>query len=597
MQNKNSNLKELLQSHFDYKNFWPGQEDVINAVLSQDQTMAIMPTGAGKSLCYQLPALILDNLTLVISPLIALMKDQVDSLKENNISATFINSSLNKDEYNKRIKNILENKYKIVYIAPERFYNQHFLNILNNIKISLFAIDEAHCISEWGHDFRPSYLKLKDFIKDLKESNNKQLKVLAVTATATPEVKNDIISQLSFDNPKTFITGFKRENLNLGVNIATKYQKLEIILKLIKKHGSPSIIYAGTRNKVEEITSFLRDFDFPANGYHAGMDNIDRKKVHEDFMKGKNEIIVATNAFGMGIDKSDIRLIIHNDMPSTLEAYYQEIGRAGRDGKKSHCVLLYSNSDRYLNEFFLQGDNPSPQTIKETYRFILHQDFDELDPKIYATLGDIAQYITEPASEMAISTALKVLEREEYIKRMPNQDNPASVKTKKTFEEIKATIGSRAKVQLKIIESLVKDFNANQSDYINFSLNQLEIKTKLQKSSLKRGLNALSKSFMIDYNPPFLGRGIYLLKNEPLQINYQKLEEKRKNDLSKLNTMENYVWTDQCRHQYILNYFGEENVQESCSKMCNNCVQKISKPDKIHQKKSGGILDMYFKNK
>jgi len=323
-------IKELLKIHYGFNSFRPGQEQVIDNVLADRSTVVIMPTGGGKSLCFQLPALVLDGVTIVISPLIALMKDQVDSLTAIGIPATFINSSISPAETSERLEAVQQGKYKLLYIAPERFYNKEFMAALSNIKVGMFAIDEAHCISQWGHDFRPSYIKLRDVINTLGNPT-----VAAFTATATPEVRDDIIKQLNLKNPELVITGFARPNLQFGVIKANDSQKAQLVIDAVKSSGGGSgIIYAGTRSRVEDITRILLENDIEAASYHAGMDAEDRKWVQENFMKGKAKVIVATNAFGLGIDKPNIRFVVHYDMPGTIEAYYQESGRAGRDGKK-----------------------------------------------------------------------------------------------------------------------------------------------------------------------------------------------------------------------------------------------------------------------
>ena len=340
-------MKQLLKTYFGYDEFRPLQEEIINNVLNKKDTFVLMPTGGGKSLCYQLPALKFEGLTLVISPLIALMKDQVDALKANGIAAEYINSSLLPDEIQQIQEKVIAGKVKILYVAPERLALQNFQNFLKTANIKLIAVDEAHCISEWGHDFRPDYRNLKLF-----KSQFPNVPIIALTATATSKVREDIIKQLSLNNAKPFISSFDRENLTMI--ITRKKRAFDKLLKLVQKHkNEPVIIYCFSRKDTEQVALDLQVEGFNALPYHAGLNNETRKKNQELFIKDEISIIVATIAFGMGIDKPDIRLIVHYTFPKTIEGYYQEIGRAGRDGLPSECVLFYSYGDARKHEFFI----------------------------------------------------------------------------------------------------------------------------------------------------------------------------------------------------------------------------------------------------
>lgn len=583
----------LMNLHFGFENFRVGQEEVIKDIFDGHNVLTIMPTGGGKSLCYQLPALCLDGVTLVISPLIALMKDQVDSLIANGIPATFINSSLSLSEVRKRIEEIKNGKYKLVYIAPERFYNKEFVNLLQEIKISLVAIDEAHCISEWGHDFRPSYMRIRDFVKVLNKSMGSrkpslstgtsegsclpsveinQPQVIALTATATPEVKEDIVRQLNLENPKIHITGFNRPNLHYHVIRADNNQKLENTIQLIKQIKGSGIIYAGTRDKVDGICEALLEENISAVPYHAGMENNDRSRVQEQFMNDETRVIVATNAFGLGIDKSDIRFVIHFDMPGTIEAYYQEAGRAGRDGKNSHCILFYHPSDRYLREFFIQGENPPADAIKKIYQILTTYD----TPIIKTTYSELRSQIFDDLPEMAISTIIKILEKHEIVERAKEKDNDAFVKFLVEPEQIISQISSRAKAQQAIIEGLLNSYGAELADGVKIKTEELLNNGSFSKGTLTKTLNTLKDKNLIEYEPPFRGTEITLLKQihpDELDslIDFEKLELKKENDRGKLNQMEAYALHNGCRREYILKYFGDDIRNIECN-ACDYCL-------------------------
>lgn len=363
---KKVNALETLKTYFGYDTFREGQEKIVEAILTNRDVLAIMPTGAGKSICYQIPALILPGITLVISPLISLMQDQVKALNDAGIHAAFINSSLTENQISKALYLAASGRYKIIYVAPERLENYEFLEFARNVEISMVTVDEAHCISQWGQDFRPSYLKIVEFIKNLP----KRLIVSAFTATATEEVKNDILCTLSLEDPEVVITGFDRKNLYYSVENIRR--KDEFIMEYIEKHPTESgIIYCATRKNVDNLFELLFKRGVPVTRYHAGLTNETRKKNQDDFIYDRTPVIIATNAFGMGIDKSNVRYVIHYNMPQSMENYYQEAGRAGRDGENSQCILLFSLQDVMIDRMLL--DNKDFSDVDEEDEYLIRQ--------------------------------------------------------------------------------------------------------------------------------------------------------------------------------------------------------------------------------
>src|SRR5688500_1210555 len=430
-----------LRKYFGFDGFREGQPEVISAILEGHDTVVVMPTGGGKSLCYQLPALMKEGVTVVISPLIALMKDQVDALQARGLPATFINSSVDFEEQKERIAGVRRGDFKLLYVAPERFRSGHFVETLQRAEISLLAVDEAHCISSWGHDFRPDYLRLKTFLERIGRPQT-----VALTATATPYVRSDIIEQLSLRDPRAFVSGFDRPNLSIGVvHTEREREKITRIRQLADDFaGQSGIIYASTRKAVEAVTARLRAAKLDVVAYHAGMTDDERVRAQDEFMSGRTQMIVAANAFGMGIDKSDIRFVTHYHMPGSIEAYYQEIGRAGRDGRPSVCLLLFNYADKRTQDYFIEGSYPQPELIAKVYEALAGtgQQRIELSTKEIAARAGVR-------NEMAVQSALITLEKAGHIERGAAGENRAAVRLLMPAHVARANVESRRSAQLK----------------------------------------------------------------------------------------------------------------------------------------------------
>ena len=401
--------RAALEQYFGFRKFLDGQETVIGNILSGRDSLVIMPTGGGKSLCYQLPAMVMEGVTVVVSPLIALMKDQVDALLNRGIPATLINSSISQGEQMERINGLRQGFYKLVYVAPERFRSRAFINALRTVEIALFAIDEAHCLSQWGHDFRPDYLRLHEALEPLGRPQ-----VVALTATATEDVRNDILKHLDLRDPFVSVSGFSRPNLSLNVTQAARHEdKYDRIRRIISAHKT-GIVYCATRKRVEEVIGLLEDWRINAIAYHGGMDEKEREKAQNRFISKEKDVAVATNAFGMGIDRSDVRFVIHFDVPGSIEAYYQEAGRAGRDGEPGFCELLFNFADTKTQEFFIDGSNPSFETIRDVYQSLLNDADSQY--QVESSIDDIASS-AGLKNDMCVSSALGHLSRAGYIER------------------------------------------------------------------------------------------------------------------------------------------------------------------------------------
>ncbi len=402
--------QQALEKYFGFREFREPQGEVISEILNGQDVFVVMPTGGGKSLCYQLPAILRDGITVVVSPLVALMKDQVDALVARGLAATLINSTISTSEQHQRIRRMREGDFKLVYIAPERFRSRSFLQALGQITIGLFAIDEAHCISQWGHDFRPDYFRLGSVLEELGRPQ-----VAAFTATATPEVRADIVKRLGLETPSVYVAGFARPNLRFAVTETEREsEKYNRLRELVRRHRT-GIVYCATRKRVDLVSEELKSWGIRVVSYHGGIEDAAREEAQNRFIQNDCDVAVATNAFGMGIDRADIRFVVHFEIPGSLEAYYQEGGRAGRDGEPAECELLFNYADTRIQDFFIDGSNPSVELIRRVY--LLLRNMANEQGEIQRSIHDIAARLDNENNEMAVHSAITVLDRHGVIDR------------------------------------------------------------------------------------------------------------------------------------------------------------------------------------
>lgn len=554
--------------------FRRGQEEVIRAILDGRDTMCIMPTGGGKSLCYQLPSVARDGVTIVISPLIALMKDQVDSLNQINIPATFINSTLAPAQQQARIEGMIDGQYKLVYIAPERLRSASFMRAVKKTNIQFLAVDEAHCISQWGHDFRPDYARLGRFRQRI---GNPQ--TVALTATATKLVQADIGNILDLNDPTTFVSGFRRENLSLRVASPNgNVEKDNMLIDFLRSHDGCGIIYASTRKNCEHLVELLaskirRNIAY----YHAGLETDKRRDVQENFMSGETEIIVATNAFGMGIDKSDLRFVVHYNLPGSVEAYYQEAGRAGRDGKPADCLLLYSFQDKFIQEFFIENSYPSRAIVKQVYEYLRAIDATPIE----MTLGDIKDELNLSIGTTGISNCENLLEKAGVIERLDSRQNMAAIKIDSDLESLIDLLPRDARVRRHVMRGLEKIVGPLHGERVMFRPERLATDLDMKWPAVNRAIRELNKLEAVDYVPPFRGRAIHMLSREKkfhqLDIDFVELERRKQSEYDKLQRVIDLATTRRCRQLEILEYFGDPD-RDLCGS-CDNCRERADSRD------------------
>lgn len=562
--NNVARASEALQEYFGFTGFLEGQAEVIESLLEGQNAVVVMPTGGGKSLCYQLPAMMLDGVTLVVSPLIALMKDQVDALAARNIPTTFINSSLGYGETNKRLSEIRRGLYKLVYVAPERFRSEAFMDAIASVKVRLFAVDEAHCISHWGHDFRPDYLRLKEAAERLGRPQ-----IVALTATATPKVRADVSEQLGLDKPRVHVAGFDRPNLALRVvHVSSDKEKLDTLKRVIKASAGSGIIYTATRKSVEQVTAKLKMAGLSVEPYHGGMGELERTRAQDSFMNGGVQAIVATNAFGMGIDKRDIRFVVHYHLPGSIEAYYQEVGRAGRDGLPADCLLLFNYADTRTQQFFIEGNHPSPELIRRVYHEIASFGVE----KIEMSARELGQRLGEK-NDMSIYSALVVLERSGHIERGRSTDKSIIARLATRVDGALEQIDGDS-AEGRVLRELVFNRDVNERDQTELDLTSIGRALDLGDARVRRALAALSASGIISYRNAYQGRGIRLLDNpraDTLRIDTRELAARAAAEQWKLRKMIDYCYHKACLRRFILSYFGDRKKVERCE-TCSGCA-------------------------
>jgi ATP-dependent DNA helicase RecQ len=561
------NARAALQEHFGYSDFRPGQTQAVESVLNGQDTLVVLPTGGGKSICYQVPALMLPHLTVVISPLISLMKDQVDALTRRGLPATFVNSSLTTSQVADRLARVQRGEFKLLYVAPERFDFGSTAERLKGLGVSLLAVDEAHCISEWGHDFRPSYLRIAQVRERLGWPP-----VVALTATATPHVRADIVRQLRLEKAKTIITGFDRRNLRYHVVAArTEQDKDTALVRVLRETPGLAVVYASTRRTVERITSLLNDKRVATVAYHAGLDDTHRREVQDAFMKERVRVIVATNAFGMGIDKPNVRLVVHYAMPGTLEAYYQEAGRAGRDGEPADCFLLHSFQDRFTHEFFIKGSYPERSVIEDVYRALV-RDADDTG-SVELTPEEIAARVRGKVNVREVEGALRILSAAQAYRKQPESGSRAFVRLLATPQRIKRELGGEANsMELGLLRALWRVAGAGLEQGTTIDLDRLPpgFGGAAGAAPLLDGLQ--SRQF-IEWRR--VGGGNYVQSRsygiERFKIDWETLERRRRAELGKLDAMQQYAYLRGCRRGFVLRYFGDPAARQQCAG-CDNCL-------------------------
>ncbi|HMJ67278.1 MAG TPA: ATP-dependent DNA helicase RecQ [Cyclobacteriaceae bacterium] len=569
--------KEILKQYWGYDQFRSPQEDIINAVLQKKDVLALLPTGGGKSVCFQVPALAMEGVCIVITPLIALMQDQVGQLKDKGISAVAIHSGLGRSEIDVLLDNCVYGSTKFLYVSPERLQTELFQVRFKKMKVSLVAIDEAHCISQWGHDFRPPYLQIK-VLRELKPD----LSFIALTASATGLVKDDIIKFLELKNPATFQISFARNNLSFVVRKSENKEKK--MLEILRRVQGPAIVYLRSRKGTMDFARYLARQKISSTYYHAGLNHTDREKRQEEWIQNRVRVMVATNAFGMGIDKPDVRVVIHMDIPEDLESYYQEAGRAGRDGKRSFAAVVYHPSDIDALEKKVEQSHPSPDQLKAVYQslanyFQLAVGSGEAESFPF-NLENFSKRFNISSSMAFI--ALKKIEEEGLIQLSESFYQPSRlhflVDNKRLYEFQIANAHFEP-----LVKTILRLYGGEAySEFVKISEKQLASFLKTGDRQIASTLDQLSKLSILAYEPASdIPTVTYLTPRQDaanLSIDRKRLEERRKLHVGKMKAMVSYVTQDRtCRMQVMQEYFDERNTTP-CG-MCDVCIDRKKKED------------------
>ena len=584
--------QEILKQYWGYDSFRDLQEEIITSIGEGKDTLGLMPTGGGKSITFQVPALAQEGICIVITPLIALMKDQVQNLRKREIKALAIYSGMTRQEILTALENCIFGNYKFLYISPERLDTEIFRTKLRSMKVSMITVDESHCISQWGYDFRPAYLKIAEIRELLPE-----VPVLALTATATPEVVTDIQTRLKFREGNVFRMSFERKNLAYIVRKTDN--KTKELLYILQRISGSAIIYVRNRRRTKEITELLMNEGITADFYHAGLDNAVKDLRQKRWQSGEVRVMVATNAFGMGIDKPDVRIVLHLDLPDSPEAYFQEAGRAGRDGEKAYAVILYSKSDKTTLHKRVVDTFPDKEYILNVYEHLQYY--------YQMAMGDGFQCIREFNLEefcrkfkyfpVPVDSALKILTQAGYLEYTDEQDNSSRILFTIRRDEL-YKLREMGKEAEALIQSILRSYTGVFTDYAYISEESLAIRTGLTRQQIYNILVTLTKRRIVDYIPrkktPYIIYTRERLELRFLHIPPSVYEERKARYEARIKAMEEYVTTENvCRSRMLLRYFGEKN-EHNCGQ-CDVCLSKRTTDDlseKSYEEVKRQILDL-----